>query len=321
MEKLTAPDAGGFNVQASGGAITGGATLGQLFFVFQERQYTVYQYSATDNPFSYITTQPYGCNSEATIIEYDGLLWYLAHDGSLRKTSGQSDVNVSERIKPFTNKILNSLNSADYYAGTGVAKRPCAYYDEYLNAYRLFYTSTNGTENDSCLTYFVDNDVFTTCSSTSVLSIASTFNIDGFTAFYGNADSSGITYSLNKTYSDTAKSGTLDLGWISSGNPRKQIRVQNVEIWYHTQAGETAADNCDCTLSIAVSIDPATDTTLKTITKAIAYNSTADNLQKWRFRVNVVGEYVHVKITDSGSKKNYALDRVSIITDELESIR
>jgi hypothetical protein len=320
LENFSAPDSGAFDLPTTGGAPTGSIELGDILIIFQEKQYSVYQYQASDFPFRDVKSMPYGCNSEATIININGEAWYLSDDGSIRATNGYTDRLISDKVKPFTNKILNHRTSKDYYGNTTFNTRPVAVWDKYNNVYRLYYAGTS-SYNDKCLNYFIEKDVFTTASSTNVLSAAATFGVDSNVFIYGVSDGTGKTYSSIINYSDVDKTGTLDLGWFSSGNPKNKTRILDVEVWYHAQAGTVAGDNCDCTLTLNASIDPATNTTVQTVAHAISYNASADNLQKFRYRLNLTGEYVHIWFTDSGSKKNYAIDKICVSTDYLDSPR
>lgn len=296
------------------------AGLGDLFFIFQEKCYTVYQYQIGHSPFSYGKTVWHGCNSHRTIVEIEGSLFYLSDVGEIRITDGSTDRSISDRIKPLTNKILNNRTIKDYYT-TSPNTMPCAFYDKVNNAYRLFYARTS-TKNDKCLSYFIDKDIFTTASATYVMSVMPTFGYDAYIGMYGNSSADGKTYYLVPDYSDVDKTGTIDLGWISSGNPKKQIRVRSVELWIHAQAGSTAGDNCTCTITITPYIDPATNTALDTYTETLAYNSVADNLQKLKIVTpSILGEYVRLTITDTGSKKNYSIDKIIVDTDILDSPR
>lgn len=319
-EDFTSPDAGDFYLQGDGGAITGAAKLGDLFFIFQEVSYQVFQYVVGDNPFSAPIRQfPYGCNAESTIAEIGGEVWYLSDGGDIRKTNGYSDVSVSDKIKPLMNLVLNGRTSSSYYGGDYSNCKPCAAWDKVNNVYRLFYAGS-ATANTYAISYFIDQDLFTTTTYTGGQFLSAVTDITGLVSG-GTSNASGTSWRLIPNYSDRELSGTLDLGWISSGSPSKKIMVRSVEVWYHCQEGYSG-DNCSCNLTITASYDPTTPTTASvTETKAIAYNDYKDNLQKWKFRPNITGEYVRVVLTDSGTYKNYSLDKLILDIDVLEAIR
>ena len=318
-ENFSAPDAGSFDVINGAGGITGLASLGELFFIFQEKCHTIYQYQPGDNPLAFIKTVWHGCNSHRTIVEIEGSLFYLSDVGEIRVTNGSSDVSLSDKIKPLANKIINGRTVKNYY-DDAPNTMPCAFYDKYYNAYRLFYAGTS-TYNDKCLSYFLDKGVFTTASGTFVMDIMPTFGYDAYIGMYGNSNASGITNYLVPNYADTSKVGTIDLGWISSGDVKKQIQVKNIEIWFHAEAGSIEADNCDTIITVTAYIDPETNTALGTYTDTLAYNATADNLQKKRIRIDATGDYVRLVITDSGTMANYSIDRIIVDADQINSPR
>ena len=176
LEDFSSAGAGYVDVYSGIGGITGLATLGNLFFVFQEKAYTVYQYAIGDSPLSYLNTINHGCNFKRTIVEIDGVLWYLSDNGEIRKTNGSTDVSISGKIKPLTNKILNNRTIKDYY-GASLNCVPHAVWDKFNNAYRLFYAGTS-SNTDKCLSYFIDKDIFTTASGTNYLTSASVFGFE-----------------------------------------------------------------------------------------------------------------------------------------------
>jgi len=318
-EDWTGTEGGYIDSVDDGGAVTGTKTLGDFFLVFQENLYTVYQYTVGDNPFANpIKTWNHGCNHGRTIVEIDGFVYYLSGNGDIRKTNGLQDVVLSERIKPLTVGILNSRNIKDYYSGTAPETVPTAFRDKVNNAYRLFYSGTS-TNNDKCLSYFLDRDVFTTAPSTNVLTAVSVYGYEDYVAALGNSDADGKTYYMNHSYSATDTTGTLDLGWISSGNPQNKIKIYGIELWLHAQAGSAAPDNCSLTMTATVYDDPSSSTSTSSNTNTLAYNSIADNLQKVVIPINVVGDYIRIVLTDSGSKTNYSIDKIIVKHDIMQT--
>lgn len=318
LEDLSGVGAGVLTLYYGRGGITGLKALGNLFFIFQEKSYNVYQYLTGDSPLQYVMTVDVGCNFDRTIVEIGGFLYYLSDTGDIRRTNGSTDEIISSRIKPITNKIIDDKSIADYY-GSYPNIIPHAIWDSYNNAYRLFYAGTS-SYCDKCITYFVDRDIFVTSSGTNYLTSINSLGYDGYPVTLGNSAGTGVTSVLYPNYSATNKTGTLDLGWISSGDPKNQIKLHNIELWLHAQAGVTAGTNCNATLTVSVYTDPTTNAVTDTATETLAYNSAADNLQKKRIQLNATGEYIRLVITDSGVS-NYSINRIIVDYDTLESVR
>jgi len=319
-EDWSGPDTGFLDVVEQGGSITGLAALGDLFFIFQEKCYSVWQYQVGDVPFYKRETFYHGCNYQRTIVETGEAVYYLSDVGELRVTNGSQDVNLSERIRPITLGFLNNRSIKDYYSGTAPDSVPHAFYDRVLNAIRIFYAGTSSNV-DKCLTYFIDKQVFTTCSNTNFGSSISVYDFDNYISMMGNSDGDGTTNYLVPGYADPNKVGTWNLGWIMTGNPKSKIKVYNVEIWFHAEAGELAADNCDCTISINVYNDPSSNEVYKTVTDTLEYNDVPDNLQRKVIQIGAVGDFVKLIIVDSGSKKNYTIDRCIVKIDKMSETR
>ena len=318
-ENWSAPDAGFLTMTNGAGGITGLGTLGDLFFIFQEDAYTVFQYQTGDVPLNFVKLVNNGCNSERTIVEIDGALYYLSNSGEIRKTNGYSDVSVSTKVRPLTNKILNGRGIKDYYS-TSQRAMPHSFYDKTNNAYRLFYAGESAY-CDKALNYFIDKDLFTTSSGVYYGSSMSTFGLNDYAGVFGNSNLDGKTYSWTPAQSGLTDAGTIDLGWLSSGNPKKQIKIINCEIWLHAQNG-VGADDCNCTVNVSVYTNPVTNAITSTTTLPLTYNSVTDNLQKKRFQlVGAVGDYVRLVITDSGSYRNYSIDKIVVEYDVVESNR
>jgi len=322
-EDWSGPDTGFLDIVEQGGSITGLAVLGDLFFIFQEKNYSVWQYQAGNVPFYKRETFYHGCNHQRTIVETGEAVYYLSDSGDIRVTNGSQDIILSEGIKPITLDFLNNRSIKDYYSGTAPDCVPHAFYDKVHNAYRLFYAGSSGN-TDKCLTYFIDNKVFTTCPDTNFGSSISVYGFDDYISMMGNSDGDGTTNYLVPGFADPDKMGTWDLGWISSGNAKAKVKVYNVEIWFHAEAGETAADDCNCPISIAVYNDPSTNTVYKTVTDTLAYNDVADNLQRKVISVGAVGDYIRLVLTDVGvsaSNRNYNIDKCIVKFDIMDPER
>jgi hypothetical protein len=317
LEDFSGDGAGYLDIYSGIGGITGLATLGNLFFAFQEKCYTVYQYQIGDTPLNYLKTVNHGCNFKRTIVEIENVLWYLSDIGEIRKTDGSTDVSISQRIKPITNQILNNRSIKDYY-GSYPNTVPHAIYDKLNNAYRLFYAGTSSNVN-KCLSYFIDRDIFTTASDVNYLTSTSSFGYESYIGAFGNSNANGNTYRFYTNYSATNKTGTIDLGWISSGDPKKQIKIHNVELWVHAEQG--VSSNCNATFTVTVYKDPATNTSSGTYTTTIAYNSVVDNLQKKRIQTpTAYGDYVRLVLTDSGTT-NYSIDKLILEVETVEGAK
>ena len=317
-EQFSTPDSGYVDVIEQGGAITGFATLGDFFFVFQEKCYTVYQYQIGDDPLRQIRVENTGCNYERTIVEIAGWLFYLSDTGDIRQTNGVQDRALSRSIYPLTQTIINNRTIKDYYSGSS-ATTPHAFYDEVNNTYRLCFAGESDDAN-KFLTYWVDTGIFTTASAVSLGSSVSCAGLTEYIAAVGNSAGNGRTFYIVPGYGDYNRTGILDLGWISSGNPNQKIKVYYIEIWFHAEAGETAVDDCDCTINVVVYRDPETNTISKTLTRTLDYNSVADNLVKKRININAVEDYVRLVLSDSGSNKNYAIDKIIVKWDKMNSV-
>lgn len=316
VEDYSAADAGWWDVVEQGGAITGLEFFGNYFFVFQEKNYTVYQYQVGDNPVFQRKTFNYGCSHGRTIVKRADKIYYLSDVGDVRVTNGYQDICLSEKIKPLVLGLLNSRSIKDYYSGTAPNCVPNAYWDDVNNAYVLHYAGTS-SNTDKCLIYFEDTKIFTTIPSTAVLASISTYGFTDYIAMLGNSGGTGITNSLDKKFASTDTTGTLDLGWLSSGKDDDPLKLYSVELWVQAEAGETAADDCDCTLSVAVYNDPTGGAVLKTVTNTLEYNSVQDNIIKLFFPINQVGEFMRLVLSDSGSKTNYAIERIIIKFEKL----
>ena len=317
-DEYSTPDAGYIVVTQAGGAITGLAALQDYLFVFQERMYTVYQKRIGDVPISILYSKPFGCNSFQSIVEVNGSLFYLSSEGDIRVTNGVSDQSISEGIKELTKGIINGRSVSDYYGGSANTM-PNALYDRYNNAYRLYYAGTS-TKCDKCLTYFIDKGVWTQTTGTSVGSSAPAYDTTTYIGLVGNCDSSGITYNLVSKYGDTSKTGTFDTGWLSSGNPENEIKVRNIKVWVHAEPGQVAGDNCDCTVTVTSYNDPESSSSYATDSQSISYDGVADNLQLITFNsVSCLGRYIRFVLSDSGSKKNYSISKVSIAFEVLQT--
>jgi hypothetical protein len=129
----------------------------------------------------------------------------------------------------------------------------------------------------------------------------------------GNSDAGGVTYELTSTMG-TSDVGTLDFGWISTDSANKKVKVHNIILWAHAHSA------CSTTLTITVYNDPSNHTAVKTETRTLAYNSTADNLQKVIFNLGgVLGDYVRLVLTDSGTTSDYSIDKAIINFDAVDS--
>ena len=318
LEDMSGTGAGVLSLYYGIGGIAGVRTLNNLFFIFQEKTYNVYQYAEGNSPLQYITTLGVGCNYDRTIVEIDGYLYYLSDSGDIRKTNGSTDTIISSRLKPLTNKILNDKSISDYY-GDYPNVVPHAVYDKYANAYRLFYAG-DSAYCDKCLSYYIDKDLFVTASGTNYLTSISSLGFDGYPLTFGNSDATGVTSVLYPDYSATNKTGTIDLGWMSSGDPKKQIKLHNIELWFHAQTGLTSTTDCSATITVSVYTDPTTNAVTDTVSDTLVYNGTVDNLQKTRLQLTATGEYIRLVITDSGVS-NYSINRIIVDYDVLESNR
>jgi hypothetical protein len=317
-EDYSTPDSGFLNISEAGGAITGLAKLGDYFFVFQENIYTVYQKRIGDIPFNRLTTWEYGCNSEPTIKEINGWLYYLSSEGDIRKTNGISDICLSDAIRPTVKTIINGRSVSDYYGGQADAM-PCAEYDRYNNAYRLFYAGSS-SYNDKSLTYFIDAGIWLQADGIYVSATAPVDDDTTYLAVLGNSNAGGVTYNLVAKYSDPNKAGTFDSGWVTASNPKNGIKIYEVTVWAHADAG-TGGASCNTSITATVYKDPETNTAYAAETQTLAYNSVADNLIKLTFSsLACQGDYVRVKITDSGSGANYSIDKVVVNFDQIYNI-
>lgn len=316
-EDWSSPDAGYIEVIEHGGAISGLKALGDLLFVFQEKVYTVYQYQEGDVPIYKVKTFEHGCAHDRTIIDKDGTIYYLSDVGDLRRTNGHQDDIISTKIRPLTLDILKERTLKDYYSGTAPSTVPNAFYDKVNNAYRLFYAGSPDAglhRCNKCLSYFFDKDVFTTASS---IYVGASINIFGFSeniAMIGNSNASGVTNYLVPDYADGDKQGTWDLGWIFSGNPKNNVKVYNLELWIHAEDGDAIdnSEDCDCTITATIYKDPSSSTALKTFSKTITYNGVADNLQKMLLPINTTAPYVRIVLSDSGTNRNYSIEKAII---------
>lgn len=317
-DNYSTPDAGYITVTKEGGAITGLAALQDYLFVFQEKIYTVYQKRIGDVPISELYSKPFGCNSFKTIVEINGSLFYLSSEGDIRVTNGMSDQSISEGIKELSKNIINSRSVSDYYSGSADAM-PNAMYDRFNNAYRLYYAGTS-SYCDKCLTYFIDTGLWTQASSVNVGSTAPAYDTTNYISVVGNSDSTGITYNLLSKYGDPDKSGTFDTGWLTSGSPENEIKVRNIKIWIHAEPGQSSADNCDCTITVTSYNDPESSSSYATDSQTVSYDSVTDNLQLVTFNsVSCIGRYIRFVLSDSGSKKNYAISKVSIAFEVMQT--
>lgn len=311
-DEYSTPDAGYITVTEAGGAITALAALQDYLFVFQEKEYTVYQKRIGDVPISKLYSKPFGCNSFKTIVEVDGSLIYLSSEGDIRTTNGVSDNSLSEGIKELTKNIINGRSVSDYYTGSANAM-PNAMYDRYNNAYRLYYAGTSD-KCDKCLTYFIDKGLWTQATGVNVSASAPAYDTTTYISLVGNSDESGVTYNLVSKYSATDKTGVFDTGWLSSGNPEQEIKVRNMKIWVH------AEDSCDCELIVTAYTDPSTSSSYTTDNQSLTYDGIPDNLQLITFNsVDCLSRYIRFVLSDSGSSKNYAISKVSIAFEVLQT--
>jgi hypothetical protein len=316
-EDFTSAGSGYLDLVERGGAITGMFGLGPYFIVMQEKSHNIYSYQSGDNPLNYLRTIDVGCNYQKTAVEIDGMVYFLSDSGDIVRTNGNTSQILSRQISTITQGITNSRTVSDYY-GTEVDCTPFAICDSLNNCYRLFYAGSSTSVN-KCLTYWIDKDIWTS-SSTIFGSGVDIFGSSDYIGMFGNSSGTGKTYYLRTDYSDVDKTGTLDLGFISSGDSAKKIKINYIDVWYHAQAGETSADDCDCTITLSVYKNQETNVAAKTITKTLAYNSTADNLLKKRFIVTLAGNYLRPVFVDSGSKRNYAIDKVEINFDVQDTV-
>jgi hypothetical protein len=311
-------DSGYLNVTEPGGAITGIKGLDDYFFVFQESVYTVYQKNLGDVPFSKLLARQYGCHSDKTIQDINSTLFYLSSTGDIRVTNGITDNSISAGIKEITRDIINGRNNSDYYSGSANAM-PSAVYDRYNNAYRLYYAGAS-TSCDKCLTYFIDKGIWTTCDTQNVLTGCPVTDTSNEIAVVGNSDASGVTYTMQSKYSDVNAEGTIDLGWIASGAPNKDIKLQQLKLWVHADAGEAVADNCNCTITATVYNDPSSLTSYTSESNTLAYNGVRDNLQEIEFNnIQCTSHYVRIVLTDSGTNRNYSISKILISYETMAS--
>jgi len=311
-EDLTGDGAGYKPLVNDFGGITGIKSNGDYYFVFQQLGYTVFQYQQGDDPFYFVKEWKIGCNYQRTIVNVHGSIFYVANNGDIHITSGGDDRNITEkRIKTITRNILGGRNVSDYYTASGADCVPNAFYDEYNNAYRLFYAGSS-SYNDKCLTYFIDQGLFTTATNIYANASISTFGFDDYICSLGNSDASGITYQLDPVNSDPDKTGTFNIGWLFSDDPEEWVHIRKITIYYHAQKAASSTDNADFNSTISIYDNPETDTVTETFAQAVAYNSVQDNLLKKEFAIEMKAEFLKVVISDSGSKKNYSIDKIFI---------
>jgi hypothetical protein len=299
-----------------GGNITGLATLPQYFFIFQENQYNVYSYQTGSTPLNFIRSIKYGCNYQKTIQEVtkngQQYLIYLANNGDVRVTNGPTyDESISDNISTIVHGLLNNRSVKDYYSTTPNCV-PNAHVDSKNKIYRLFYAGSSSNTN-KCLNYHYDKGIWTSGSSEAYNDSYSLIGYKTNLAVMGNSDAGGVTYELTSTMG-TSDVGTLDFGWISTDSANKKVKVHNIILWAHAHSA------CSTTLTITVYNDPSNHTAVKTETRTLAYNSTADNLQKIIFNLGgVLGDYVRLVLTDSGTTSDYSIDKAIINFDAVDS--
>lgn len=321
-EDISTTGGGYIDLYNGGGAITGMTTIGSYLLVFQERCYTVYQYVVGDVPISFVKEVGQGCRHQRTIqkvfkngVEY---VMYLSSNNELRMTSGGGyDLEVSTKIRPFLKAIsdTNTDTIHDYYTSGGCTRVPSALYDSVNAVYRLYYSDGSESINNKVLNYFVEKNMF----STGTANVNATCSISGRTPYLGvlgTANSDGKTLVYLPNASNTSLTGTVDFGWMTSSEPAKRIKVNGMYLWLHAQGSGSATD-CDATLTFTGYNDPSVNTAVVTVAKTLTYNSSQSNLQWIYVPIGLVGDYVRVSMTDSGTT-NYSIDKVVIDYEELD---
>lgn len=304
-------------INTDGGSITGLGFVQSYFYIFLNRAYFVYGYTAAETPLEEIKRVNSGCNffRFMNICDFGGneFLPYISDTGDIRLTSGPTyDAPISDKILPICRGLLGGRTMTSYYDGVFSNSVPSLFYDAYNKFIRVLYPASS-TVCDKMLTYNLKNSAFTTASY-SANSAIGVYDVDPtYIAVIGPSEGSGETYGLLPNTMASNKALTFDTGWIPPTLPGYRTKLYNVIVWTHAQSG------CDTTLTFTFYNNQATNSAIKTETRSLVYNSSADNLQRIFVNAVVCGPSVRCVITDNGTNANYAIDKIILEVDDMKA--
>jgi len=118
---------------------------------------------------------------------------------------------------------------------------------------------------------------------------------------------------MSKKTLSTDKTLKFDTSWIKPNKPTNRVKLYNVELLVHTQSG------CDCTITFEYYNNPVEPSVTRTVTRTLTHNSSANNLQRIFVNELISGKRVRLIISDSGTSRNYSIDRIHAEAVELNS--
>ncbi len=135
-------DAGSIAIDGSKSeALTGGMTFGAVDIIFKDKfAFKVWGYP---NPISIKLAGSPGCAAPRSVAQGDGLGFFLGHD-AIWMYDGNKFIEISKPIQP----IVDAINPSQVRNAFGVYRK---------GLYRLFYTKTGQTTNQSVIIYDVKN--------------------------------------------------------------------------------------------------------------------------------------------------------------------